>query len=454
MLKKFICITIFISLALSFTSYAFAETDYSKASDWAKPELSEAFKNGLIPASLQGADMTKSITREEIAELAVKLYEMTTGTKAQAESPNLFSDTTNPEILKALKLGVTTGISTTTFAPKALTNREQVATMLSRTIRKMAQDGDFSAVNAPTFTDQKDISSWAQEHVSYMTKLGIIKGSGGKFDPLSFTTREQAIAMTLRTFNNLCDIIGSETTNTGTTQSGGDSIGGTGAGSGNSLYKTPKQPQLIMDDKLEILNGNMGRVAFRISHLLILGEHTGFNLYYTNDYSQPDEFEFDEAGFYYEEELGKTVELSVTCVNHTAESTPLNLKFAMLDKVKGDTLWSERQTDDLFGSPCWYGLSWGAVEGATKYKVFVSSSVSDWLRFVNSRDLSGFSSVIVSEPYFSTKQYTGLPDDLINASWGEERYVVVFPMNEDNEIGPFPRYYKIPMTGVSSKAYN
>lgn len=185
---------------------------YSDASNWAKPEIDEADKSGLIPDSLKGADMTKPITREEFAELAVKLYERTTGKIAQEIAQNPFTDTKNPEILKALNLGITTGTSATTFAPKNLINREQVASMLSRAIRIMAPGADFSTTGSPTFTDEKDISSWALEHVKYMSKLEIIKGTDGKFMPKAVTsaeiasgyantTREQAIAMSLRTFN-------------------------------------------------------------------------------------------------------------------------------------------------------------------------------------------------------------------------------------------------------------
>lgn len=185
---------------------------YSDASAWAKPELDEANKNGLIPDSLKGADMTKPITREEFAELAVKLYEKTTGKIAKESSPNPFTDTKNPEILKALNLGITTGTSATTFNPKDLINREQVASMLSRAIRIMVPGIDFSTTGAPTFTDQKNISFWALEHVKYMSKLEIIKGTDGKFMPKAVTTaeiasgyanttREQAVAMSVRTFN-------------------------------------------------------------------------------------------------------------------------------------------------------------------------------------------------------------------------------------------------------------
>lgn len=187
---------------------------YSAASSWAKTELDKADRIGLIPPSLKGADMTRPITREEFAELAVKLYEKTTGKAATASSPNPFKDTKNPEILKAFKLGITTGTSATTFAPKELTNREQVAAMLSRAIRVMAPNGDFSTTGAPTFTDKKEISSWALNHVLFMARLEVIKGTDGKFMPkatttaqtasgYATTTREQAIAMSVRSFEQM-----------------------------------------------------------------------------------------------------------------------------------------------------------------------------------------------------------------------------------------------------------
>lgn len=187
---------------------------WSNASSWATAELKKANDAGLIPDILKGADMTGPITREEFAELAVKLYEQTTGNASVPASPNPFTDTVNPQILKAFNLGITTGTSATTFAPKDLTNREQVATMLSRAIRVMVPGGDFSTAGAPTFTDQKDISSWALDHVLFMAKLGIIKGTDGKFMPrattdaqkasgYATTTREMAIAMSVRAYDQI-----------------------------------------------------------------------------------------------------------------------------------------------------------------------------------------------------------------------------------------------------------
>lgn len=184
---------------------------YSDASDWAKPELDKAADYGLIPSSLKGLDMTKPITREEFAEVAIKLYEKTTGFTPYVTVANPFTDTKNPEILKAYQIGITAGTSATTFEPNKLINREQVATMLSRAIRIMVPSADFSTDAAPSFKDENNISVWALEHVKYMSKIGIIKGSDGNFMPKAVTsaqiasgyantTREQAIAMGVRTF--------------------------------------------------------------------------------------------------------------------------------------------------------------------------------------------------------------------------------------------------------------
>ncbi|MDD2447159.1 MAG: S-layer homology domain-containing protein [Tissierellia bacterium] len=184
---------------------------YSNASNWAKPELEKAAGYGLIPESLKGADMTRPITREEFAEVAIKLYEKTTESVPTVNVTNPFTDTKNQEIVKAYQVGITTGTSATTFDPNKQINREQVATMLSRAIRIMVPTADFSTDGAPSFKDGNHISDWALEHVKYMSKIGIIKGDNGNFMPKAVTsaqvasgyantTREQAIAMGVRAF--------------------------------------------------------------------------------------------------------------------------------------------------------------------------------------------------------------------------------------------------------------
>lgn len=185
------------------------------SSSWASTEIEAAEALGLIPESLKTADLTRPITREEFAELAVKLYEKSTGTEATPSSPNPFTDTKNPEILKALAVGITSGTSATTFSPLSLITREQCATMLFRDIKAIYPEGDYSIAGIPDFPDQKDISAYAVEATKYMAKLEIIKGdSKGNFIPKAITpaqiaagygmaTREAAILMTVRTYNKI-----------------------------------------------------------------------------------------------------------------------------------------------------------------------------------------------------------------------------------------------------------
>ncbi len=188
---------------------------WSGASTWATAELTKAEDIGLIPDILQGADMTKPITREEFAELAVLLYDKTAATLSTPTSPNPFTDCDNPQVLKALNIGTTKGTSDTTFTPSKLINREECAAMLYRTIKAIAPDGEYSITGVKDFKDQLDISGWAVDATKYMYKMSIIKGDAeGRFMPkanptaLQATTygkatREAAILMSVRTYDIL-----------------------------------------------------------------------------------------------------------------------------------------------------------------------------------------------------------------------------------------------------------
>lgn len=191
----------------------------SIASNWAKTELEKAEKLCLIPERLQGMDLTQPITREEFAEVSVKVYESLSGTSALIAENNPFTDTQNEEVLKAYNVGITKGTSDTTFEPSALLNREQAATMLTRvftiiTGEEIVVGGPPSAktplyyiVKAPAdqpegtksytgveyFADHSNISDWARHSVYFMVVNEVIQGVGNNmFAPKNVTTEEQA----------------------------------------------------------------------------------------------------------------------------------------------------------------------------------------------------------------------------------------------------------------------
>ena len=195
-----------------------------EASDWAQAELEKADELGLIPETLEGADLTADITRAEFAAVTVKVYEALLGTPAIPAVINPFTDTNDVEILKAYNIGAVNGTSATTYSPNDLLNREQAAAMLTRVFKKvsipnwtLATDSQFalSFEKPALFADDADISDWAKDSVYFMVANGIINGVGNnKFAPKNVTsadeangyanaTREQALIIAVRMVENL-----------------------------------------------------------------------------------------------------------------------------------------------------------------------------------------------------------------------------------------------------------
>ena len=164
---------------------------YRNASPWAESELDKASVYGFITNSIKD-NMSAPITREEFAEVAVKLYEKYTGKQAVTGDLSVFADTANPEIFKAYNLKIVNGTDAAKklFSPKGLVNRQQVAAMLFRTISAMNPGADLGTSGTGTFADEKDIVPWAIEAVRFMNKNGFLKGSDNKFDPDGFAPRD------------------------------------------------------------------------------------------------------------------------------------------------------------------------------------------------------------------------------------------------------------------------
>lgn len=176
--------------------------DFSSASTWAVPEIQKAMGYKLTTDKVL-VGFTQKITREEFCEIAVKLYLAISGKSVTPTSPNPFMDTANPEILKAYKLGIVKGISETSFVPGNPITRQEICVMLLRTLKASEPGGDYSIAGAPFIADEKQIALWALESVKYMNKADIMKGTGGSnISPLGNTTKEQAIALITRMYED------------------------------------------------------------------------------------------------------------------------------------------------------------------------------------------------------------------------------------------------------------
>ena len=174
------------------------EYTWSKASEWAEPELKEASKENLIPEIFDEANLTKNITRKEFAHTVVKMYEKITGQKAVPIAKNPFTDTKDKEVLKAYNIGITNGTSDTTFSPDSLITREQMATMMTRALTKAGKDTSRPE-SAKLFADDSEFSEYAKDSIYYMSSIEIIKGVGeNKFNAKGNASREQALAISIR----------------------------------------------------------------------------------------------------------------------------------------------------------------------------------------------------------------------------------------------------------------
>ena len=168
-------------------------------SSWAKPELELAYSYGLTYPTVM-SNFTKPITREEFCVIVVKLYEKLTG-KTAAAGMSPFTDTTNPEIVKAYNLGVVKGTGAGKFSPALSITRQEIATMIYRALGKAVYP--LAAVNQTNFpfADKAKVASWALAAMQFAYQNGIMKGvSATTIDPLSNTTREQGVVLIKRTY--------------------------------------------------------------------------------------------------------------------------------------------------------------------------------------------------------------------------------------------------------------
>lgn len=171
-----------------------------------------------------GIGMTFPIT----TAVAVSLYETMSGETARAAVDCPFGDSAasdcRTDILKAYALGIVNGISVDAFNPNAQITREQLATMLCRTYKRvewagwtLAEDDQYTLNHSGVkkFADDADISDYAVPSVYFMVKYKVIQGMGDNlFAPKNTTpaqeavgyanaTREQAVIMSMRCYTNL-----------------------------------------------------------------------------------------------------------------------------------------------------------------------------------------------------------------------------------------------------------
>lgn len=225
-MKRWVCVTVFVTFLLVCTGQVFARSVYS---DWSMLYIQDAEgAYRILPESLKNTDYTQDVTREEFGELIYEMmgymsgyiayykafeeaeeegtdFDVTTGpgrVYPQAAPPDIsFSDTTNQKLIDLYNLGILKGKGDKSFDPEASLTREEAATILERVCDYYSLQ-EFP--NNTVFQDAEQISQWAKEGVDIICGMGIMNGMGdGTFSPGTYYTREQAVASAVRTMESI-----------------------------------------------------------------------------------------------------------------------------------------------------------------------------------------------------------------------------------------------------------
>lgn len=215
-------IAVLLCLLFCIAALPVSAADVSAPSPWAEYEVGQAIAAGLVPEELQ-SDYQQDITREEFAQLAVRLcmvklrytggpeqfledyrlYFRDEAGRPVAAVPETFSDAA-PWGTVASALGIAQGRGDGTFDPEGLITRQEAATMLWRTYRSYTGAAELEEpVEQLEYRDKDRIPAWAAAAVSWADYEGVMEGdSSGSFIPQGHLSREQAILTIYRLNQN------------------------------------------------------------------------------------------------------------------------------------------------------------------------------------------------------------------------------------------------------------
>ena len=188
-----LALILILSISVMCTGGALAD---DAPSEWARENVAEATKLGLVPQNMQSV-YTNPTTREEFCDALILLLNMISSDLLKTEVVDAFSDTDNASISVLYSLGVVEGVGERRFNPNGGISRQEAATILTRAAKVLGQNESYSKTD---FADSGTIAGWAEDGIDYVAGAGIMQGTGTGFEPLAEYTREQTIATILRLY--------------------------------------------------------------------------------------------------------------------------------------------------------------------------------------------------------------------------------------------------------------
>ena len=203
--KRLTALALALVMVLGLTTGAGAAN--AKYSTWFAPYYKEMQELGILPSSFATGDLTATITRGEMCELAVVAFEKATGNVIdELERTDYFTDTTDTNILKAYEYGIVSGYPDGSFQPNKTLTRQEFFKIIQNFCEAAAYTSTRSK-DLSTFADAGSIGSWAQEAaqlcVSNSFVDGTKTGSSYYLRPTAGASRQEAMVMFLRAYKDV-----------------------------------------------------------------------------------------------------------------------------------------------------------------------------------------------------------------------------------------------------------
>ena len=194
----------------SFSTYTIVENkiafhDIAKVQSWAGRAIEVGAAKGIINGKAAGQyDPQGLVTRAEFATLLVKTFGLEDATLKEKFSDVKDGAWYQSYVAAAVKAGIVSGRTATTFDPNATITRAEMAAMAANALRAQLGYADVANANDALkgFKDAAQVKSFFKNAVALMASEGLIKGKGaGTFDPNGTATRAEAAVIVKSLFD-------------------------------------------------------------------------------------------------------------------------------------------------------------------------------------------------------------------------------------------------------------
>ena len=207
-MKRFL--SLFLALVLCMALLPPSAQAAAVYSPWFKSSFLEMDALGILPDAFRSLDLTASVTRREMCELAVPALESITGNVLEKPDTTRFSDCSDPAVCKACELGIVDGYPDGTFRPDRLLSRQECFSVVTKFCLAASMQPVSEGADLSVFSDAQSVAAWAEQAVRVCVRYQFVQGASDRdgklwLKPTSDLSRQEAMAVFLRCYKGLSE---------------------------------------------------------------------------------------------------------------------------------------------------------------------------------------------------------------------------------------------------------